>query len=390
MADTNIVADPIEISLSIKYLLSRYPSHGRDTSLDIEFDCTDDDSAGNADGGIPEISVSLTGEWLNKLFAGDSSDAIITIPITFADETDFAEGVLVTSDTAIVISLSVVPTSEDVVFEFKQNWVSWSNIGKLDFTIGHDNIAGERPMDWSGWVRGLLKLGQKIVSYGQNGVSFLTPVENKYSLRTIHKIGTKGKHAYAGNDDVHFFIDAESRLYRVQEGLEKLDYSEYLSALTSAVVMTLDKETNLIYICDGTTGFVYSIEDNSLGSGPVNITGMGSKDGTLYPVAPAAIVTPTFEICTDIYDFGSRNDKTIQSVEFGIEADTTNQIMYGAIEHRKNRQDAFASTDWKIVHESGVLWQTAFGREFRFKFKLALYEYVELDYIRVKGVLHEN
>jgi len=388
MADLNLTASPIVVTLSVSNLFSRYPSHGRDTSLDQTFDCTSDDSAGNPDAGIPVLTVSLTGTWLNKLFAGLDGDAIINIPITVSSS--YAEGVHVTSSTVINISFSVVPDDTDVVFLSKNNWVSWSNIGKLDFTIGHDNIAGERPMDWKGWVRGLKKLGQKIVSYGQNGVSFLTPVENKYSLKTIHKIGTKGKHAFAGSDDIHFFIDAESRLYRIADELEKLDYSEYLSALSSSVVMTYDKESNLIYICDGTYGFVFSIEDNSLGSGPVNITGMGSQDGTLYPVAPATISTPVFEICTDIYDLGSRKLKTIQSVEFGIDADTTNQIMYGAIEYRKNRQDAFASKDWKIVHESGVLWQTAFGREFRFKFKLALYEYVELDYIKVKGVEHAN
>lgn len=388
MADLNLTADPIEVSLSVSNLFSSYPSHGRDTSLDQIFDCRVKDSAGNVDSGIPVITVSLTGTWLNKVFAGLDNDTIITIPITLISS--YAEGVHITSSTVINISLTVVPDDTDVVFLSKNNWVKWSNIGEFDFTVGHDNIAGERPMDWKGWVRGLKKHGQKIVSYGQNGVSFLTPIENKYSLKTIHKIGIKGKHAFAGSDDIHFFIDAESRLYRISEELEKLDYSEYLSVLSSSVVMTYDKESNLIYICDGTYGFVFSIEDNSLGTGPVNITGMGSQDGTLYPVAPATISTPTFEICTDIYDLGSRKLKTIQSVEFGIDADTSNQILYGAIEYRKNLQDAFTSKDWKIVHESGVLWQTACGREFRFKFKLTTYEWVTLDYIRVNGVIHEN
>lgn len=388
MADVNITADPITVSLSIKNLFSAYPSRLRDTSLDQTFDCTAKNSAGVSDGGIPNISVSLTGTWLNKLFAGASNEAIITIPITISSS--YAEGILIETNTVIDIAVTVVPDDKDVVFVFKNNWVAWSNIGEFSFDIGHDNVAGERPMDWKGYVNGLKKLQSRVVAYGKNGVSFLTPSGVNYGLKTIHRLGTKGKHAFCGNDSVHYFIDNKDCLFRLSDGLEKLDYSEYLTNLGSGVVMSFDVDNGLIYMCDGTTGYVFSTEDNSLGAGPVNITGIGHQDDTLYITAPATISVPTFEICTDIYDLGTRKNKTIQSVEFGVDADTSNQILYGAIEYRKNRQDAFVSKDWKIVHESGVLWQTAFGREFRFKFKLALYEYIELDYIRVKGVIHEN
>jgi len=380
----------IEIELSIKHLFSSYPSPGRNPDLDIEFFCDEPDNAGNEDAGIPVLTVTLTGTWLNKSFAGVSDDAII--PITLTPLGTYAEGVLVTTDTAINISITIPDedalTGADFIIQgLKSNWVKWSNIGEMNFTVDKSNVAGERPMDWKGWVRCIKKLGSRAVTYGKNGVTVLTPSGVNWGMKTVHKIGTKGKNAVAGNESIHFFIDNKSQLFSLGESLEKLDYSEYLTVLGSSVVMHYDAESDLVYICDGTYGFVYSPKDESLGKGPVNIAGLGSQDGTLYVTAPAAITTPAFEVCTDIYDLGSRNCKTIQSVEFGTDTDET---LYGSIDYRKNTSDSFSQSSWKIVHGNGVLWQTVFGREFRFRLKILTYDYLELDYIKVKGVMHEN
>lgn len=387
MADVNITADPIILNLSIKNLFSSYPSVPRNADLDQTFYCNYTDVHNIEDAGIPVITITLEGIWLNKNFAGaTSSDTLLGLAVTMHGI--FSGGVIVDANTVITITLSIPTGDDDVILEnLKSNWVAWSNIGQLNFTINKSNVAGERPFDWKGWCRTLKKHKGKVVAYGQNGVSVLTPSGVNYGMDTIHRIGTKGKNAVAGNEDIHFFIDKKGRLYSYDGNLEKLDYSEYLNSLTSDVVMSYDVESDLVYICDGVIGFVFSPYDKSLGAGPINITGIGSQDGTLYPVAPATITTPNFEICTDIYDLGSRNSKTIQSVEFGTDTDKT---LYGAIDYRKEISAAFSSSPWKIVHGSGVLWQTAIGREFRFKLKTTEYEYLELDYIKVNGVIHEN
>jgi len=264
--------------------------------------------------------------------------------------------------------------------------VMWSKIGSMDFTIGKDNVAGQRALDWSGWVYHVKKLGSKAVVYGENGVSFLIPSGVAYGLQTIHRIGLKSKNAVAGTEDAHFFIDNKDQLFSLSEGLEKLDYSEYLTVLTDPV-LSFDIEANLLYICDGTYGFVYSPIDKSLGEGPVNVTGISSQGGTLYVAAPAAITTPAFEICTDIYDSGTRKCKTIQFVDFGTNLD---QTLYGSVDHRKNTSDSFSQSPWKEVHENGRLWQTVFGREFRFRLKVLEYEYFDVDYIKPYGKVHAN
>lgn len=387
MADVNITADPIEISLSIKFLFSQYPSAPRNVDLDLIFDCGYEDVHGNKDAGIPVIEISLTGTWRDVLFGGEAID------ISIAPVGTWGEGILVSDGATIDISIgfsSGLAAAQFTTESLRSNWVKWSNVGSIDFTIWKDNVAGERPMPWKGWVYAIKKLGGRAISYGENGVSILSPHGNAWGEQTIYRLGVKGKNAIAGDDKIQFFIDKKNQLFSVEESLEKLDYSEYLSVLTDPV-LSYDIETGLLYICDGTYGFVYNHsgdpEERSFGSGPVNITGLSSQDGTLYVVSPETIVTPAFEICTDIFDLWSRKSKTIQSVEFGTDTDKT---LYGSIDFRNDVSASFAQSSWKEVSGNGVLWQTVFGREFRFRLKTAEYDYLELDYLNVFGVIHAN
>lgn len=275
---------------------------------------------------------------------------------------------------------------EILLENLKSNWVKWSNIGKMDFTIWKDNIAGERPLDWKGWVYAIKKLGGKAIAYGKNGVSALIPSGNAWGLQTIYRIGLKGKNAVAGTDDVHFFIDNKNQLFALGDSLQMLDYSEYLSVLTDPV-LSYDIESNLLYICDGTYGFVYSPKDKSLGKGPVNVTGISSQGGTLYVTAPAAITTPVFEICTDIYDMGTRRGKSIYSLEIGT--DLIGELQ-ASIDYRLDKAAAFTQTGWFTVDKRGVVYITAYGREFRFRVRNLEYEYMEIDYITVDGEVHNH
>jgi hypothetical protein len=266
------------------------------------------------------------------------------------------------------------------------NWVKWSNIGELNFDIGRDNVAGERPMDWRGWVYAIKKLNNRVVVYGANGITVMTPSGVHWGMNTIYRIGLKNKEAITGNDQIHFFIDSKDQLFSLGESLQKLDYSEYLSDMTNPV-MSYDIESNLVYICDGTYGFVYSPEDKSFGSGPVNITGMGTLNGSLYVVSPATIITPKFNLCTDIYDLGTRKNKTIFELEFGVNMAVP---FKAAIDYRADFHGSFTTTQWHDVIENGSVFITAIGREFRFRAKSLAWESFEISYINVNGIVHAH
>jgi hypothetical protein len=276
----------------------------------------------------------------------------------------------------------------------KANWVQWSEIGRLVFDITHSNIAGERPLEVSGYVRDILKLGKGLVVYSENGVTVLTPVENVWGLKTVYPIGIKCKGAVSGNDEEHYFIDRKNRLVKLgTQGIEILDYSEYLSVLTSPKI-SMDPELGILYICDGVYGFVYGIQTKSFGEGPINVTGIGSKDGSLIVVAPTEEVEiPKFEICTDTYDLGTRKPKTITSIEVGTDLTQNLEVMVETRLSNKNDPGTevsanFVRTKWCLVNPSGIAITPCYGVEFRFRFRSLIYEYFEIDYLKVDGVVH--
>ena len=186
---------------------------------------------------------------------------------------------------------------------------------------------------------------------------------------------------------MHYFVDNLGQLWRFSEGLEKLDYSEYLSGMIDNLVLSWDAANKLLYICDGSQGYVYSQDSGSLGAGPVNVTGIDSQSGTLYVVSPAAISTPTFKICTDIYDLGTRKGKNIHSLEIGTDLTET---LEAAIDYRLDKAAAFATTDWHVVDPRGIVFIPVYGREFRFRFKSDVYSYFEVEPIIVNGEVCRN
>lgn len=269
----------------------------------------------------------------------------------------------------------------------RKNWVKWSNGKQLNFTLGKGNVAGSQPMGWSGFAYGARKLANKVVVYGENGVSFLIPTGKAMGMATPYHTGVKGRKAFAGDNSIQFFVDLEGRLFQITETMEKLDYSEYLSSLSSSIVMSYDSENSMLYLCDGTYGYVYSVMDRSLGTCSPYITGVGAKDGTTHIVASDTIVTPVFEICTDIYNLGTHRYKTIFELEIGANVVGSLQA---AIDYRDDFQNNFTTTAWATVGDRGNAFITALGREFRIRAKSTPYEYFEIDYININGVIHDH
>uniref|UniRef100_A0A6M3KQT6 Uncharacterized protein n=1 Tax=viral metagenome TaxID=1070528 RepID=A0A6M3KQT6_9ZZZZ len=384
-----LTADPIVVATSTYGSLSHNPAAVRNTALDIVFDCR---RLGN-DGlpvGIISLAVTILGTWLNKRIVASP------IEITTSILGTMLPAKMLSTTALLLVTVSISPNADMITEGVKKNWVKWSNIGNLDFTVWKDNIAGERPLDWKGWVYDVKKLGNKVVVYGQNGVSLLAPSGSTYGLLSVHRVGLKGRQAVAGNEKVQFFVDSTGRLYSIGETVMKaslfetsiypnlLDYSEYLVGMGD-LVLSWDEVNNLLYICDGISGYVYSADSKSLGSGPINVTGVGGQSGTAYIAASGTIANPVFEICTDIYDMGSRKNKTISSIELGT--DVTGDL-WASIDYRLDKADAFSSLSWHRVNPSGISPIPCFGLEFRFRVKRTTYAYFELDYIKVNGVIH--
>ncbi len=381
MADISIVAEPFELTLWQRGNSTIYPPPEVNSDLNITIDCGDDDEI--AEHGT--ITLSILGTYLNVNIAADPF--IISTSITSDED---IVGLLPTTS---IFSLSLSISGDVTVEAVKKNWLRWSDIGHLDFTIAEDNVAGTAPLDWAGWVYDSRKLGDKIVVYGENGVTLLTPTTAtyggytvlKYGMQTIYRIGVKNKGAVGGDESRHFFIDTIGQLFKVDDKLERLGYNEYLSSMINPI-LTWDAEKNLLYICDGLTGYIYSPDNKSMGSGPVNITGIGSRDGTKYVLASGTITTPPFNWCSDIYDFGTRKNKTITGIEIGIDLVNT---LYASIDYKLDKAGSFRSIPWSPVNPNAITYIRCFGVEFMIRLKTLTYEYFVPDYINIIGEIQD-
>jgi len=323
---------------------------------------------------IPEIEIS--GYVLNK--------TIRPVALDFTPEisgTPIVGGVISASPLEITIVLRGDPIAAPV----KTNWVKWSKIGDLDFTIDRSNLAGERAMEWPGAVYQTRKLLEKVVVYGANGISLLFPYEATFGLQTIYRKGLKSQGAWAGTDSEHYFLNSSGCLCILKDGITELGYEEYLGELVNPV-LSLDVINHLLYINDATQGYTYSILDNALGAGPANLTGVGYQDGVSYIISPAGLPVVFFEICTGIFDFETRKRKTIRTMGVGV---SVTKNLFASIDFRNDHKGAFANIGWLPVTPEGKVFATCSGIEFRFRVRAVAYEKFTLDYLVVEGMIHD-
>ena len=347
---------------------------------DTWIDCRYVDSAGNRDAGIIVVTVTPVGTFINVNVAADA------ITVTAAPLGDYNEGVLAT-DTVITVTIGF---GDPLAYTepYKQNFAKWSRIGEMDYTVGFDEESNEMPLGWKGWVYDIIRLGNRAIYYGENGISALTPSGRYWGMREnpLYRIGLAGKQAVCGDDNIHYFIDNKGQMFSLGEGLTLLDYSEYLANMTNPV-MSYDKENGFIYICDGEYGFIYNTRTGSLGEGPNNITGIGSQGGTLYVAAPAAISTDPIGTWTDTIDLGNRHGKSIHSMEISTDLSET---LYVALRHRRDKSASWTQTRWYTVDQRGMVFIPVYGVEFQLGLRLSTYEYVEFDQINVNHTVHAH
>jgi len=367
----------INITLNQRAILSQWPAHGRDPALDTTFDCSGTDRLGNPNQGVIIAGVSPKGDWLNKSL---SHEPII---IYLSQRGYLISGLGINLDPIII---GVDLKHPDIVFNFPTaNWVWWSKIGYLDFTIDESNVANRRPMSWPGFVCKIIKLDNQPIVYGEGGVTALIPSGVAYGAKDIYNVGIKGKSAATGNEHEHYFIDVNGKLFRLSsKGLEELGYSEYLNQLVNPV-MFLDETRNLLYISDESQGFIYNTRHQSLCSGISGLTGICHKTGNKYVVSPSTISISGFEICTDIYDMGTRKMKNIHSVEV---ATNLTEHLELQIDYRIKNNGDFGTTPWFLVNPGGIAYSPCYGVEFRFRIRSFIAEQFKLDRLKINGSIH--
>lgn len=331
-----------------------------------------------------EMSITIHGSMLNVGISDKQIEMSITVHGAIVIG-QVMEGDPIEVSVTVANDGTVWPSVIEIESQYRCNWIKWSKIGEMDFTIDHTNMAGERPMDWKGCIYHIAKLGRRVIVYGDNGVTVMSPNDVHWGMNTIYTIGLKNKGAFAASDDMHYFVDKIGNLWSFNgEQRTKLDYVEFISQM-GTVILSYDMEQDLLYITDGTTGYVYSVDSQSFGEAVPNVTGVSAQQGNLYVVSSSEIETPKFQIETDIYDMGVRKPKTIERLEFGTDLA---EFLRVSIKWRVSYKDEFRQIPWFIVNHDGRAYPKCYGVEFKFLITSTVYEYFELDYMRVRGRIH--
>lgn len=195
---------------------------------------------------------------------------------------------------------SELPDMEDFdkTLELGKNFVWWSSIGGGDLfwmfnnairiagwmgeiggTLYHDNdrplladymemnTSGFMPMPWQGHVLRMLPMQDKVVVYGENGVSAMRIVSNPtstYGLVEIQQyVGVAGRGAVAGDEKNHLYIDAYGTAWLMTPDLQPLmlGYREFFEPmLGNTIVVSHDEFNNEFYISDGSSSYIWSRE----------------------------------------------------------------------------------------------------------------------------------
>ena len=349
---------------------------------DVVFYCNGYDSAGNYGKGFLNADLEISGEWIGIGHVSNELSLNLAISATYiTSENSVHSG-------AIGLELSLAINADLIIRPPQTSWVRWSDIGNLDFTINRKNLAGEAPMPWAGLIYGIMKLGKSVVVYGSGGVTQLVPIDNNWSPKNIHFTGLLSNGAFCGNDNVNLFVDKNGTLFKITDKLESLDYSEFLSTLTG-LVMSYDNVNDLAYMCNGTSGYVYSVKDGSLGKCSPYITGISYVNGLPYVIGSNTISRIRPSIATDIFDANSRGNKTIRELEIGT---SITGDLEACIEFRLNHKLSFTPSPWFPVTQEGRAFTNCFGKEFKFKIRTVSStstETFKLDYLHVKGRIHD-
>jgi len=361
-AQVGILIRPIAV-------LSSLPGKPRIPELDINIDLF-------ARADFPRIAIGAYGSF--EEFGGQ-----FLVGLGLGAYSTFVPGVVVAGGP---IGIGIRADSSIVIISPDNNAVAWSGVGSVDFIISHDNVAGKMPLPWKGFTYAIRMLDNSPIVYGANGISQLIAKDKFFGERRLFNVGLKNKGALFTNNEEHYFILNNGEFWKLSnKGKELIGYKRYFSSMET-VIISADVKESLLHICDGTTGYVYSIKDNALVGGYVGVTSFSYQDGNSYLISDEDVVKDAFSITTGIYDFGTRKEKTIFSIEVGS---SYSKNLQGTIYYNTPLSSTFASTPtitFKPNYEANL---PCYGIDFKVKVDaLETTESFTVDYIKINGVIH--
>lgn len=250
-----------------------------------------------------------------------------------------------------------------------------------------EGAIGFYPLRSEGAIVRLLPLGNNLVAYTTSGVYLCRYTEAGYIDEEVLNIGVRYAGHVGGNEREHLFITQQNDLYRWREGqgIEKLNYAEYISTMTAAsVVICHDPDEGYFTIADGTRCFTLTLTgfaktDCIIPSSLARLQNYTGLAGT--PINEAGTVPAS--LTTDLFDGGYRSVHEITYVNIATAETGTNDW---AIEvgWRMNKHDAITWTTAIDFDDRGKARVNVSGIEFQIRLTADDRTKVDLDRIDIE------
>ena len=260
---------------------------------------------------------------------------------------------------------------------------------------------GFMPIPYAGTIHCVKPLGNGVMVYGSDGISYLPHVSMEpaptFGLQLVASFGIAGRGCVTGTDSMHVFMDDNGDIWRITAdmSLNRLGYKEwFVDMLGGPITMSFNTQLADTYISDGVSTFV--LTDSGLTEMPQHPTSINHVSGGVIGVYSESLVETepeVFEpdaqglIVTNTVDMNLRAQKTVTGVGVGI---STENVASVAIDYRFTKGEEYRRTRFVPLNREGNAVIRVAGTEFRVVLHIDSAEDVEIDYIKLRWQSHDK
>ena len=268
------------------------------------------------------------------------------------------------SATYLAAILTYRDLHKDSAPSYGDNFVWWSSVG-LDevlwpllpslmtkdkyLDVLERNEWGLLEMDWAGEPQAMIPLGNGVVVYGLDGITFLDHRGKTMARQEVAPFGILDRNSVDGDIAAHHFLDGEGVLWKLtaQLQLSRVGYEEFFRDLYRPSIV---KHPTLNRIWIGDADDAYLLSEGGLTKIAHSVTSAVFVHGRLTGYY-ADVGDDEFSLMTSVYDLGGSFIKNIVGITLGL---SVVDLLEATIFYRNSPGDIFRQTDWVAVKEDGT------------------------------------
>lgn len=261
------------------------------------------------------------------------------------------------------------------------------NMDRLDTMMLYESLIknqfGYMPMDWNGEVLGVCSLQDKVIVFGNNGVTGLFAVNediSTYGKRNISQEGIASKNAFCGDGEKILYVSSLGDLRVISGELqeENLGYENSLKQMLGSDIIITKNVVDEYFITNGLKSFMWTPQGlTRVSHHPTSVIKVGSESYGLFENdndSSALVVTET-------HDLGLRALKTINSINLGVLEGSDVEV---AVDYRYDRKGDFTRSQFVPVNKEGNAYVRVTCVDFRIIVRSSTFTNFELDQIDVR------